>query len=292
MNRERQVYLNGRQVDEGQALISAFDRGFLFGDGVFETLRAYNGRLFAFDRHMDRLFKGLELLRIEIPEAALDLEEACLALLEGNVENDAALRITVSRGRTEGPLGLTATTRPTRLISFRDLALPTSDQYEKGVHVHPARAHFAKPAFLQGMKNLNYLLHLAARQEAIDTDCFEALLLNERGELVEGSVSNLFVVFGDIVKTPPPSSGALPGVTRAICLDLLRDSAIDCREEVLFPAALADATEVFLTNSVIEIVPVVDVGANPVGNGSPGPVTRSLAKKYRELVGRKTAKPR
>ena len=289
---ERFVYLNGTLIPQTEARVSVLDRGFLFGDGVFETLRVYNATPFALDRHLARLYRSLKSLNIEIPEDGDQLAEACRSLLNANGLADTVLRITVTRGVVDGPLGLPKTTEPTRLIAARDLVLPEQSAYQQGVIAGLAKTEFGKAPSLWGVKSLNYLDNLSAKQEALDNQWFEALMQNRDGDLVEGSSSNLFAVVDNQVSTPSLSQGALPGITREICMEILERENLRVRETRICAQRLETAKELFLTNSVMEIVPVVRVGNVSIGTGIPGPVYRRLIEKYRELVGDQTDKPR
>ena len=278
------VYLNGEIVPREKAVISALDRGLLYGDGVFETMRAYSGRVFALDRHLKRLAEALAHLRIEIPENERNLAAAIKELLSRNQNNDAAVRITITRGMLDGPLGLPAGSQPTRLIHCRPLNLPGEAEYAGGVEAMVASNPFAKSPAIANRKTLNYLDNLIAKQEALDKGCFEALLANKQGQIVESASSNVFAVHDGVVLTSPPSLGSLPGITRAFCLEILSEEGVRFREVAPDLAALPQISELFITNSVIELLAVVKVGEKVIGEGLPGPVYRRLRKSFRKLV--------
>lgn len=278
------VYLNGELISKNEARISPFDRGFLFGDGVFETMRAYDGRLFAFTRHVDRLFGSLEKLGIQIPESPDQLRAACVELVRQNKNLDCAIRITVSRGVVEGSLGLPRSVSPTRMIHCRHLALPKPAIYNDGAQAAIYSKSFQKSVEIAGVKSLNYLDNLIAKQQCRDENCHEILLLNKNGAVIEGASSNVFAVFDNIVYTPPIEVGALPGITRGFCIEIIKKERLPFREESFEVGALPRAVELMVTNSTAEIVPVTHVRGIIIGDGRPGPVYTLLAKKYRELV--------
>ena len=278
------VYLNGEIVPHEKAFVSALDRGLLYGDGAFETMRARSGRVFALDRHLKRLAEALAHLRIKIPESEQRLAQAIKELLVRNQNAETVVRITITRGMVNGPLGLPAGPQPTRLIHCRPLKLPTEEEYTGGVEAITASTLFAKPPAIANRKTLNYLDNLIAKQEALDQGCFEALLANEEGQIVEGASSNVFAVHDGIVLTPPLSLGALPGITRGFCLEILANEGTLFREAAPRLTALPQISELFLTNSVIELLPVVKVGEKVIGRGQPGPVYRRLLESYRKQV--------
>ncbi len=277
------VYLNGTLLPESRATVSVLDRGFLYGDGAFETMRSYDGRIFAFDRHAERLFRTLDVLRFSIPETAADLARAAHDLLRKNEMRDAVVRITITRGAVAGPLGLPAAITPTRIIVCRPL--PPLDN-ESGVAAIIAKNVFAKTPILGGIKSLNYLDNLIAKQEARDRGAFEALLANAAGRIVEGASSNVFAVFGDEIRPPPLASGALPGVTRSFCIDILRKEIRRVRQTDIACEDLFIAGEVIITHRVVEILPVVKIDGGTIGSGRPGPVCQLLRNKYAEMVKR------
>jgi branched-chain amino acid aminotransferase len=285
------VYLNGQTVPLSKASVSVLDRGLTHGDGVFETIRAYCGQPFMFDRHARRMFGSLQALRIPIPETPSDLENACQAVLDANELTDAGIRITITRGVVDGPFGLNAPVAPTRIIVTRPVG-EIGDLQKNGIAAVIAGHPFTKAPALVGHKTLNYLPNLIAKQEAIDAQAIEAIWTDDKGMLVEGATSNLFVVTKGQARTPLLATGALPGVTRDICIKLLLENGVEVIEEPIHQDMIPICDELFLTGSVAEVIPVVQVGQTTVGCGRPGPVALLLAKKYRELVERACDKPR
>ncbi len=281
---EQFVYFNGEIIPQNMAVVSVLDCGLLYADGLFETLRAYDGQIFAFDRHMRRMSDSLKRLRFSAPESADDFKNAAEALLKANQLKDTVLRLTITRGVTDNPLGLPEATVPTRIMHCRPLTLAPGDAYENGVVATISSRSFCVPTSIAGIKSLNYLDNLFARQECHDRNCFEVLMPNKDGLIVEGSISNVFAVVNDVAFTPPLGLGALPGITREICLEILKKRNVSVREKAFDFDSLVSATEVFLTGSVIEIIPVTTLNDLTIGNGRPGPVFKLLAKEYSQRV--------
>jgi len=284
-------YLNGRFVDVAKARISPLDRGFLFGEGLFETWRTYSGRPYAVGNHLERMARSARLIGIPFdPEEPW--EERCIALVgrAGMRDCDGAVRMTITRGR--GPVGLVVdkTEAPTTLMLFRPLEPRLAEAKSKGVAVHLVSVGTGVSERWRQVKSLNYLPAILARSEARKHGCFEAVYHTEgRGKegsaVLEGTTSNIFVVHRGLLRTAPISAGVLPGVTRRKTLRLARKVA-NVKEERFSVEDLLAADEVFLTSSSIEVVPVVRIGRRRIGNGRPGPVTLDLQRRYREEVAR------
>jgi branched-chain amino acid aminotransferase len=277
------VYYNGVFSSEENASISPFNRGLLYGDGLFETLRAYGGRVFRLEQHLKRLADGARVLRIESCWAADDIGRAVYELLERNRLSDAAIRITLFRGDGEGPeprVGL----KPLLLMSARPPGTYREEDYARGfrAHIVSMRRNIYSP--LARIKSINYLENILGRLEARDAAAQEALFLNGSGWVAEGAVANIFMIKDKRLITPPPDAGILPGITRAAVLEIARSSGREAAEELFSPEELLRSDEAFLTNSLMEIMPMVMVNGRPVGNGIPGPLTRELHQLYRELV--------
>ena len=283
---EQVVFLNGKLVARSEARVSAFDLGFLYGYGLFETLRAYSGRIFRLRDHLNRLGRSAQV--IGIPLDASTLERACYDTLKANRLADARIRLTVSIGEGEGTPDAPAHRRPTVLIAATSYTPPSPEKYRDGFRaiVCSVRQNSGSP--LSRLKSANYLNNLLARKEARDAGADEALLLNERGFLSEGSTSNIFVVSGGALITPDEESGCLPGVTRQVVIGLAAamGMAVSQREIRLEELVLAD--ECFITNSLIELMPLGEVDGKRIG-GTGGaaekrPATRRLMAAYREMV--------
>jgi branched-chain amino acid aminotransferase len=279
---EQLVFLNGSLSPRSQAVISPFDHGFLYGFGLFETVRAYSGILFRLDRHIARLFRGAAIIGLSSNLTAGQLQEACYHVLRGNSLQDARLRITMSAGEGE------ATPQPP---DSAPTTFITAGQYipDQALHVGGARAVFSalrrsNRSLPARLKTTSYLDNLIARREARAKGADEALFLNEQGRLCEGSTSNIFVVSGETLITPSLHSGTLAGITREAVIEVARAENLEVAEKEVSPEELAAADEAFLTSSLIELLPLVEVEGKPIGAGRPGPLTQRLSEAYAALV--------
>ena len=281
---ENKVCLNGKFIAPGDALIPALDYGFLYGYGLFETMRAYNGIVFRIDRHMDRLLEGAVVLEMN---SALDLKEIkklCRELLEVNNLKEARIRVAVTAGLGSIPPDLSPCASPTLFITAYNYIPPAEQVYKSGYKAVISAFSRSSKSRLSGLKTICYLENMLARREALKQKADEALMINESGMVSEGSISNIFIVSGGKVTTPALSEGALPGITREAVIELCGSMGVECIEGQLSPEILTKADEAFLTGSVLEIMPLVDVSGRPVGTGKPGLLTEKLIKAYTELV--------
>lgn len=283
----RIVLVNGRAADLARAAILANDRGFTLGDGVFESLRVYGGRPCLLDRHIERLARGAELLRIPLPFTLAELSgqvEETLGL--NRLESAGAyLRITLTRGAGERGLTAPAEPRPTLVVMALPIPAPPPVEARRdrtAVVAKGVRRNDSSPACR--VKGLGQMENLLASFEAADRGADEAILLDTAGDLAEGSTTNLFWVSGRTIFTPSLACGVLPGITRAAVIELAAAGGVEVDEGRHPPARLFEADEAFLTSSLIEIEPLVRADGLPVGTGMPGPVTRSLMEAYREKV--------
>jgi branched-chain amino acid aminotransferase len=274
------VWVNGALVPPGEPILAADDRGFTLGDGLFETMRAYGGRVFRLRAHLERLRSSAARLGIPVPP---DLEDAVRATLAASGLDSAAVRLTLTRGPGGDGLALPEPARPTVVITVRPYA-PAERWYVDGARAVFSRGRLNEHALTAGMKRLGYLDQVTAQAEARAAGADEALFLDTAGHLAEGAASNLFLVAGGTLWTPPLSCGVLPGITRSVVIELAEAAGIPVREEPLAPGALRDASEAFLTSSLREVVPIVAIGGDPVGNGRPGPLTLRLLELYRRQV--------
>lgn len=275
------VWVNGRRLDQAPH-VSAFDRGFSLADGVFETMHVRRGIVFRLDRHLARLARGLAAL--DIPDV-LEIR-GWIAEAERAANGDAVLRLTVTRG--VGPAGVTPPpdTHPTVVLTLGPMpAFPTS-LYEVGLTAHVVSGRRDGRARTAGLKTLAYTEAIAGVIEARRAGADEALFLDVDGHCSEAAASNLFVWAEGTLLTPPITCGALPGVTRAAVLELAETMRIPAEERAFGPDMLAPAEEAFLTSSLRQLAPLVRVGAQAVGTGAPGPITRRLAAAYSALVDR------
>jgi branched-chain amino acid aminotransferase len=278
------VNVNGRISGERDAVISVFDHGFLYGEGIYETLRTYGGRLFLYDRHMRRLRNSAGMLALDIPftseELAAQIRETTAATALDGAE--AYVRVLVTRGIGELTYDVKATPTPSVVIIVKPLVEPPIEAYERGVKVVIVDVVRNHPASVNPMIKSNNLLNQAlAGQEAIRKGGFEGVMRNHRGELTECTTANLFIVKNGAAMTPPLESGLLPGITREFLFEVGRDVGIEVREQVLRDEDLLGADEAFLTSTTREAVPIVTVDDRTIGAGTPGPVTKTLLEAFR-----------
>ncbi len=279
------VYLNGVLVPREKASISPFDRGFLYGYGLFETVRSYGGRVFRLDRHLARLMHSAERFGLASQLDPAELEQAIYQTLEANRLLDARIRLTVAAGEGERGLSPPTSGKITTLVVVEKLTVP-SRIYDEGISAALVSTRRNSQSPLPAIKSLNYLEGLIARAEAAALGADEAIMLNDRGYVSECSSSNIFLVVTGKLLTPSLESGILPGITREAVLELAHDSDIETMEGEIPPSDLVRADEVFITTSVREVVPVVMINSRPVGSGKPGEVTKRLMTAYKELVRR------
>ncbi len=278
------IWLDGEILDDKEALINVMDRSVLYGDGVFETLRAYDGIPFRLDRHLRRLEKGCQALRMRITADEAELSRAISLLYEENVGfGDAYVRITVTGGLHDGGRTLTRSGQPRTFILVTPLPPVHFSPKDKGIRLCLASFPRNSHSPLSRIKSANYLEFLWARQEATDKGYDDALFLNQEGHLCEATTSNLFLIREGGVFTPGLKCGPLPGITRETVLELCRELLIPAREDCLVLDDLLQADEAFLTNSVAEVIPVREVEGRSLPQ-CPGPITKTVHEAYRDLV--------
>ncbi|MBI4265055.1 MAG: aminotransferase class IV [Acidobacteria bacterium] len=278
------INVNGRITGEREAVVPVLDHGFLYGEGIYETMRTYNGRVFLYDRHVRRLRNSARLIALDLPftedDLAAQVRDTVAAAALGRAE--AYIRVLVTRGVGDLTYDPRATPRPSVVIIVKPQVDPEPSAYERGVRVVIVDVVRNHPETVNPMIKSNNLLNSAlAMQEAIRRGGFEGLMRNYRRELSECTTSNIFIVRGGVALTPPLSSGLLPGITREFLIEIGRDVGIDVREEVLRDEDLFAADEAFLTSTTREAVPIVAVDDRAIGSGRPGPVTRRLLEEYR-----------
>lgn len=288
---EEIVYLNGSLVPGSQAKVSVFDYGFLYGHGLFETMRAYQGKIFLLERHVKRLLDSAEVIGLGAGLASIDLSKACSETLKANNLKDARLRLTVSRGEA-GPFP-SADSAPTVLVTATAYSGLPAQLYDNGFKAGISSLRRYSQSLLSRVKSTNYLLSVMAKMEAEAAGLDETLLLNEQGVIAEGSISNVFFGARSGLVTPPVESGLLPGITRAVVMELASTLKIGAKEVDIKLEELSRFDEAFLTNSVMEIMPLVEIRdsagkAITFGSGRPGQITRGLMVAYRKLVERET----
>lgn len=281
------IYIDGRFVSRKDARVSIFDHGFLYGDGVFEGIRAYNGRIFRLREHLERLYKSAKAICLEIPLSMEDIEKITIETVRRNRLRDAYIRLIVSRG--EGDLGLDPRKcpKPSVICIAHKITLYPEDIFRKGLSISTLSTIRNHPQALSPqIKSLNYLNNILAKIEATHSGADEGVMLNEKGYVAECTGENIFIVEGDTLSTPPCYVGALDGITRNAVLELGRGSGLKAEERLFTRYDLYNASECFLTGTAAEIVPVVNIDGRKIGRGVPGDITKDLIKRFRELAHR------
>ena len=281
------ILLNDRFVRKEAAMVSVFDHGFLYGDGVYETLRAYGGRLFRLRQHLARLRRSASLIGLDIPIVEQDLIAVLQEAMKRNNLTDAYLRITVSRG--EGNIGLDPRLcpRPTVVVISLPLQPYPVELFNTGVSLAIVSIRRNLAAALPPMiKSLNFLNNILAKQEASRTGAFDGLMLNAEGHITECTTSNMFFVKEGCLHTPSVACGILDGITREIVLSLAREQGLPTAEGCYLPDTLLEADECFLTNTTMEIMPVRNIDTRPIGKERSRPVTDRLRERFRATLPR------
>lgn len=287
------VFVDGEFVPKEQAKVSVFDHGFLYGDGVFEGIRAYNGRVFRLDEHVDRLYRSAKAIMLAVPYPRERLRELILETCRRNGLSNGYIRVVVSRG--PGDLGIDPRNCPgpaTVVIIADKLTMYPASMYENGMAVVTTTTRRNSPAALDpNIKSLNYLNNILAKievnraaQASGDVPVGEGIMLNLEGYVAEATGDNIFVVSRGTLLTPPTYVGILEGITRNTVMELARGMGIPCEERVFTMTTVYGADEVFLTGTGAEVVPVVRVDDRTIGDGKPGPITRQLIDAFRALV--------
>jgi len=279
------VYLNGEWTPLGEARISVRDRGFLLGDGLFETMRAYDGRVFQLKAHLDRLYQSAALIHLSVPETGEKLSEIVSELVERNGEPEAIVRLTVSRGEDIGGPGISPDTKPTLSIFTRPAHPLPHKLYSEGVDisVFPDSARSISGLSRQ-VKSTNYLSQILVRHQAEERGAFEGILLDSKGRLTDGATTNIFLVREGKLTTPAINEYVLEGITRAVVLELADKMSLPHEECDLNMNDLRLADEVFLTNTGIEILPAVRVDGAEIAQGRPGEITTALRQEFRKVI--------
>ena len=279
------IYIDGKFYPEEEAKISVFDHGLLYGDGVFEGIRAYEGRIFKLEEHLARLEDSAKAILLKLPLSRKEIEKAVLETCQKNKMKSGYLRLVVTRGK--GYLGLSPDRckKPTIIIIASDLELYPEKYYREGLKVVTGATCRQSPAALDpGIKSLNYLNNILAKIEGQLAGAQEVILLNPQGLVSECSGDNIFFIRHGALITPKLSSGALNGITRATVLEIARQAGWEAREDDVRRYDLFTCEEMFLTGTGAEIVPVVEVDGRLVGDGKPGKKTADLMKRYHKLV--------
>ena len=277
------VFLNGQFVPETEAVVSVNDRGFLLGDGLFETLRVVNGKPFRMAQHLERLSRGAEFLKIKLPFTARELEKFARQLIEQNRMSEAMLRLTLTRGPGERGYSPNGANRPTLVMTLHPV--PSRENH---VEWNLVTSTFRIPAgeALAAFKTTSKILHVLARAEAEEKGAGEALLINTNGEVAETAAGNIFWVYQDNICTVPTGRGILPGVTRAIVLEICQALGLPTNKRVIKPEALRNSAGIFVTQTALGIVPVASFDGAPV---APSPLVGQIAGAYNEMLTRESA---
>ena len=279
------VYIGGKLYDKADAKISVYDHGLLYGDGVFEGIRSYSGRVFRLKEHVDRLYESAQSIYLKIPIAREEMGRAIVDTIAVNKLVDAYIRVMVTRG--SGSLGLDPrkTTDPQVIIIADAISLYPPELYKSGLKIVTAGTMRNHPSALNPrIKSLNYLNNIMAKIEGINAGCLEALMLNHKGEVAECTGDNIFVVRRGDLHTPPIDAGILEGITRDAVIQLAREAGITVHERTMDRHDIYTADECFLTGTGAEIIPVVMCDGRVLGTGKPGPITRQLRDLFQETV--------
>jgi branched-chain amino acid aminotransferase len=279
------IFIDGKFYGERDAKVSVFDHGLLYGDGVFEGIRAYNGRVFKLREHIDRLFCSAHAILLELPGSHADLCRAVVETIRANKLRDAYVRLIVTRG--VGTLGLNPRSckNPSLIVIAGKIQVYPAELYAKGMEIVTVpTVRNLHSAVNPAIKSLNYLNNILAKIEANNAGVEEAVMLNSEGYVAEGTADNLFVVKRGALLTPPLSAGALYGITRATVMELAEQSGLKVSEPNLTRYDLFNADECFVTGTGAEIMPVVKIDGRAIGTGKPGPVTGRLVREYHALT--------
>ena len=279
------IYIDGQFLDEPNAKVSVFDHGLLYGDGIFEGIRAYNGRVFKLKEHIDRLFYSAKAILLNIPLSHAEIMRAVVDTCRQNGIRDGYIRLLVTRG--VGGLGLNPNRckKPSVIVIADKIQLYPAEMYERGLDIITVpTVRNLHSALNPAIKSLNYLNNILAKIEANNGGCEEAIMLNSEGYVSECTGDNIFIIKDGQMFTPPLSAGALYGITRGVVMELARLSGIPVSEPNLTRYDMFNADECFLTGTGAELIPVVKIDGRVVGTGKPGQVTKDLVTKYKALT--------
>jgi branched-chain amino acid aminotransferase len=279
------IFIDGKYYEKEEACVSVYDHGLLYGDGVFEGIRIYGGRVFKLDEHITRLFASAKAILLDIPMPPERMREIVLEVVRLNNKNDGYIRVVVTRGRGDLGLDPAKCSKPTVIIIVDDIALYPAQMYERGIAVVTASSRrLAVDGLDPRIKSLNYLNNILAKIEAKQAGCLEAVLLNPQGYVSECTADNIFIIKEGVLYTPATIEGALDGITRETVLELAAGLSIACRVCALSRYDLYTADECFLTGSGAELMPVVSVDGRRIGRGTPGELTLKLLAEFRSLA--------
>ena len=278
------VHVNGKLVPKDEARVSVFDHGFLYGDGVFEGIRVYEGNVFRLEEHIGRLFESAKTIALQIPMSRDELIKTTLETVAANGMRDCYIRLIVSRGKGDLGIDPAKCAHPTLVIIVDKISLYPAEFYKNGIKLITSSVRRIPSQCLDPrIKSLNYLNNILAKIEAKEAGVPEAVMLNYDGRVAECTADNLFIVKNDEIRTPHLMQGALGGVTRHAVMDIATEKGIASRETVLGLHDLYNADECFLTGTGAEVVPVVSIDGRTIGDGKPGAMTHRLMESYRKL---------
>ncbi|QDT65535.1 branched-chain-amino-acid transaminase [Calycomorphotria hydatis] len=282
---DRLIYLNDKLVPQAEAVVSVYDHGLLYGDGVFEGLRIYSGKVFLLDEHIKRLYESARSIRLEIPLSPAEMTDAVNKTVKANKLEEGYVRLVVTRGAGALGLDIRKTSNPQVIIIADTITMYPDEIYENGMELITASTIRNHPAALSPrIKSLNYLNNIMAKIEGTDAGTVEALMLNHKGEVAECTGDNIFIVKNGTLSTPPVDAGILEGITRNAVLKCAREAEIPTAEVVMTRHDIYVSDECFLTGSAAEVVPVISLDGRTIGDGKPGPVTKELLKRFREMT--------
>ncbi len=279
------IYIGGKLYDKADAKISVYDHGLLYGDGVFEGIRAYAGKVFRLTEHVDRLYDSARSIHLVIPIPKAEMAAAIQSTVKVNNLTDAYIRVVITRGA--GSLGLDPkkTSDPQVIIIADSISLYPEELYKTGLKIVTAGTMRNHPAALNPrIKSLNYLNNILAKIEGANAGCLEALMLNHQGNIAECTGDNIFVVKHGQLHTPSIDSGILEGITRGAVIELARESGLKVFERTMDRHDVYTADECFLTGTAAEVIPVVECDDRPIGTGTPGPITKDLLARFHRMA--------
>lgn len=279
------IYLNGQLVPPEKAVVSVYDHGLLYGDGVFEGIRVYGGTVFELKLHIERLYESANAIRLKIPITPEEMIAATKETVAANDIDDGYIRLVVTRGAGALGLDIDRTSNPQVIIIADTISLYPQELYEEGLALITAATIRNHPAALSPrIKSLNYLNNIMAKIEGKDANCLEAVMLNHKGEVAECTGDNIFIVKRGVLKTPPLDAGILEGITRNVVIMLAEKLDIPVQQTALTRHDLYTADECFLTGSAAEVIAATSLDKRPIGDGKPGPVTKQLLEAFRDYT--------
>ena len=284
VDKEPLVYIDGKMVPKSQATVSVFDHGLLYGDGVFESFRVYGGVIFQFNEHLQRLYVSSKAIRLNVPLPPAEMTNAIVETVRRNGLKEAYIRLMVTRGVGDMGVDSRKCVKSTLIIIVENIPPSFGNAAKEGISlIISSIRRDTVDATTHEIKSLNYLNSVLAKQEAVDLGADDALMLDKNGFLSESTTTNLFIIKGEEILTPPTFAGILSGVTRNRTIRLMRDLGYKVVEKTLTPFDLTTADEAFLTGTLAEVAPVVKVKGYPIGSGTPGPITRRIIAEFSRI---------